>query len=157
MYKYLLGAVLALASFSTQANVNWHKLNLKNAIVEKKGNGKRVVAVITDTGCGACRVLEEEFEKVNNVTIYRFLAPMRADERETISIWCAANPNRALKNKMLYNKSPANKQCRNPMEKNIDLIYDIKGIGTPMLIKPNGDVTYALDSAEEINEWLDER
>lgn len=154
--NYILGAIISFTSLTVQAEVNWKSLNLDNAIVEKKGNGKKQIAIITDTGCGYCRQLEQQLQPISNVTIYRFLAPFRGSKSEAISIWCANDRNQALKNKMLYNQSPILKQCSNPLQTNINMAYRLNIIGTPMLIKPNGDVNYAMSSSQEIVDWLNQ-
>ncbi|WP_305016795.1 thioredoxin fold domain-containing protein [Mycobacterium tuberculosis] len=41
-----------------------------------KGNGSRKIAVFSDPDCPFCKRVEQEFEKMNDVTVYILLYPI---------------------------------------------------------------------------------
>ena len=153
----ILGLMLSTAITTTdavaaQTNINWKSLDLKNALVFKKGNGSRVLGVITDIDCGYCKILEKELQSVNDVTVYKFVTPIRGSTSQAISIWCAKNPNDAFLQKMLANKPPVIASCKNPIQQNLQLVD--KYNGTPMIIKPNGQYIYGALKKDQIEGFL---
>lgn len=155
----ILGLMLSTAITTTdavaaQTNINWKSLDLKNALVFKKGNGSRVLGVITDIDCGYCKILEKELQSVNDVTVYKFVTPMRGSTSQAISIWCAKNPNDAFLQKMLANKPPVIASCKNPIQQNLQLVDKYNVIGTPMMIKPNGQYIYGALKKDQIEGFL---
>lgn len=155
----ILGLMLSTAITTTdavaaQTNINWKSLDLKNALVFKKGNGSRVLGVITDIDCGYCKILEKELQSVNDVTVYKFVTPIRGSTSQAISIWCAKNPNDAFLQKMLANKPPVIASCKNPIQQNLQLVDKYNVIGTPMMIKPNGQYIYGALKKDQIEGFL---
>ncbi len=155
----ILGLMLSTAITTTdavaaQTNINWKSLDLKNALVFKKGNGSRVLGVITDIECGYCKILEKELQSVNDVTVYKFVTPIRGSTSQAISIWCAKNPNDAFLQKMLANKPPVIASCKNPIQQNLQLVDKYNVIGTPMIIKPNGQYIYGALKKDQIEGFL---
>ena len=155
----ILGLMLSTAITTTdavaaQTNINWKSLDLKNALVFKKGNGSRVLGVITDIDCGYCKILEKELQSVNDVTVYKFVTPIRGSTSQAISIWCAKNPNDAFLQKMLANKPPVIASCKNPIQQNLQLMDKYNLIGTPMIIKPNGQYIYGALKKDQIEGFL---
>ncbi len=155
----ILGLMLSTAITTTdavaaQTNINWKSLDLKNALVFKKGNGSRVLGVITDIECGYCKILEKELQNVNDVTVYQFVTPIKGNTSQAISIWCAKNPNDAFIQKMLINKPPVIASCKNPIQQNLQLMDKYNLIGTPMIIKPNGQYIYGALKKDQIEGFL---
>ena len=155
----ILGLMLSTAITTTdavaaQTNINWKSLDLKNALVFKKGNGSRVLGVITDIDCGYCKILEKELQSVNDVTVYKFVTPIRGSTSQAIRIWCAKNPNDAFLQKMLANKPPVIASCKNPIQQNLQLVDKYNVIGTPMIIKPNGQYIYGALKKDQIEGFL---
>ena len=139
---------------AAQNNIEWKSLNLKNALVFKKGNGSRVLGVITDIDCGYCKILEKELQSVNDVTVYKFVTPIRGSTSQAISIWCAKNPNAAYEARILEGKKPESKTCANPIKDNLEMVDKLGITGTPLLIKPNGKMQYGAASKAELEEFL---
>lgn len=134
--------------------INWKTLNLKDALVFKQGNGNRKMAVITDIDCGYCKNLESELQKLDNVTIYKFITPIRGNTSQATSIWCASNRNKAYLNKMLMNKPPVIASCKNPINQNLKLIDKLGVVGTPMIINENGSYSYGTQSKDQLEGFL---
>ena len=61
-----------------QNSIDWKQLPLKDAIKTVKGNGKQQLAIFSDPNCPYCKKLEAELDKLNDVTIYTFIYPLKA-------------------------------------------------------------------------------
>lgn len=62
--------------------VDFSTLPLKDAIVWKKGDGSRRIAVFADPNCGYCKRFEQSLQAVNNVTVYTFVIPILGGIRQ---------------------------------------------------------------------------
>lgn len=123
--------------------VKFDTLPLESAIKQVKGNGKRKLAVFSDPDCPFCRKLEEELEKVTDVTIYTFLFPIaslhpQAGDKAK-AVWCA--PDRAKAWDDLIKKGivpQTGSKCETPIAKIAALGAKLKITGTPTLIFADG-------------------
>ena len=61
-----------------QNSIDWKQLPLKDAIKTVKGNGKQQLTIFSDPNCPYCKKLEVELDKLNDVTIYTFIYPLKA-------------------------------------------------------------------------------
>ncbi len=74
----------------------------ENMLVYKAKNEKHVVTIFTDVSCGYCRKLHNEMDGYNDLGItVRYLAFPRAgvpsaNAEEMESVWCAADPLKAM-------------------------------------------------------------
>ena len=77
-----------------QNSVDWKQLPLKDAIKTVKGTGKHQLFVFSDPNCPYCKRLEVELDKLNDVTIYTLIYPLKS-QSITVSkqVWC--DPNQA--------------------------------------------------------------
>lgn len=123
--------------------ISFDTLPLDRAIKRVKGNGSRKVALFSDPDCPFCRRIEQEFEKMNDITVYIFLYPIeqlhpRAPERAR-AIWCSPNRLKAWDDYMLRGTAPTAKgDCANPVAELVDFGRK-RGInGTPTLIFADG-------------------
>ncbi|MFW2162872.1 DsbC family protein [Acinetobacter beijerinckii] len=134
-----------------QNSVDWNKLPFKDAIKTVKGNGKRELAIFSDPNCPYCKKLEAELDKLNDVTIYTFIYPLKP-QSITVSkqIWCDTNQAYAWKNLLEKNIQPKAKTCANPIERNLQLGRKLAVTGTPTLIFSNGLKMVGGRSAEDI-------
>lgn len=134
--------------------VDFDSLPLGSAIKKVKGNGSRRIAVFSDPDCPFCKRVEQEFEKLNDVTIYILLYPIeqlhpKAPERSR-AIWCSGNRLKAWDDYMLKGIAPTAKgDCANPVADIVDFGKK-RGInGTPTLIFQDGSrVPGALNAAQ---------
>jgi thiol:disulfide interchange protein DsbC len=122
--------------------VKWESLPLENAIKVVRGNGKRKLAVFSDPDCPYCKKAEQEFTKLDNVTIYTFPypLPMHGDAaRKSKLVWCSKDKSKAWLDLMLKGKIPEGKDdCDNPVDENLALGNKLRIDGTPAMIFPNG-------------------
>ena len=121
--------------------VDWKDLPLQDAIKIVRGNGKRQVAVFEDPNCGYCRVVEQNLQKVDNVTIHVFLLPILSPQSVELSkqIWCSADKGKAWLDWILEKKpATAKSDCANPIERNLAFGQKNKINGTPALFFQEG-------------------
>ncbi|MBP7884551.1 MAG: DsbC family protein, partial [Acinetobacter sp.] len=118
-----------------QNSIDWKQLPLKDAIKTVKGNGKQQLAIFSDPNCPYCKKLEAELDKLNDVTIYTFIYPLKS-QSITVSkqVWCDPNQAYAWKNLLQKNVQPKEKTCANPIERNLALGRKLGVEGTPTLI-----------------------
>lgn len=134
-----------------QNSIDWKQLPLKDAIKTVKGNGKQQLAIFSDPNCPYCKKLEAELDKLNDVTIYTFIYPLKAQSiAVSKSIWCDPNQAYAWKNLLQKNVRPKEKTCTNPIDRNLELGKKLGIEGTPTLIFGNGLKMVGGRSAEDI-------
>lgn len=123
-----------------QNSIDWKKLPLQDAVKTVRGNGKRQIAVFSDPNCPYCKQLETELNKLNNVTIYTFIYPIKT-QSVAISkqIFCESDPALAWSNLIGKGIQPrSTKACANPVERNLNLGKSLGLNGTPTIIFSNG-------------------
>jgi thiol:disulfide interchange protein DsbC len=134
--------------------IDFDALPLDKAIKKVKGNGSRKVAVFSDPDCPFCKRIEQEFDKVTDVTIYILLYPIEQLHPKALArakqIWCSANRVKAWDDYMLKGTAPtATGDCENPVDALVEFGKK-KGInGTPTLVFADGSrVPGALTAAQ---------
>ncbi|MFM7123176.1 MAG: DsbC family protein [Fluviibacter sp.] len=142
---------------------NWKALRLADAVKEIRGDGSRVLAVFTEPECGYCRKYEKSLEKVDNVTIYRFLMPLDPKNMaRSIAIWCSGTTNQdRLKNLhvAMHDRSVVlpRDDCVNPIAENMKFAkkYDI--YLTPTTIGSDGRLVQGYLPLVNLEKWLSGR
>lgn len=137
------------------------QLPLNQAIKQVKGNGKRVIYLFSDPDCPYCQKLEAELAKLNHVTVYLFMLPLKQlhPNAEHISkqVWCSKKPDQAWTDYTLHKKSPtAQANCDTPIEKNIELAQKLEITGTPTLFLQDGSRLSGAIAAAELEKMLDQ-
>lgn len=120
--------------------VSWDSLPLKNAIKSVRGNGKRQLAIFSDPNCPYCQQLEVEMKKLNDVTIYTFILPLKTQSvAVSKQVYCEADPAFAWQQLIGQGIAPKSKKsCKNPINANIELAKKLGVSGTPAIIFSNG-------------------
>lgn len=142
---------------------NWQALRLADAVKEVRGNGSRVVAVFTEPECGYCRKYEKTLEKVDNVTIYRFLMPLDTKSMtRSVALWCSGKTNAERLNHLLVamhdrQASFTADACANPIADNMRFgkKYDI--YLTPTTIGADGRLVQGYLPLANLERWLSGR
>lgn len=125
-------------------HVDFASLPLDKAIVKVKGDGSRKLAVFSDPDCPFCQELEQELNKVSNVTIYTFLYPIAElhpdAERKAKLVWCSEDRAKAWDELMLNGKEPAasDKPCEVPFQAIQEIAKKAWINGTPGLVFADG-------------------
>ena len=112
-----------------------------SAIKRVKGDGKRVLYTFEDPNCGYCKQLSRELVKLDNVTIYTFLLPIRSQDsvEKARAVWCSDNRAQAWEDLMLKSALPqGERSCATPIEKNRELMHRFGIRGTPAIYLENG-------------------
>ncbi|RZJ20976.1 MULTISPECIES: DsbC family protein [unclassified Acinetobacter] len=135
-----------------QNSIDWKKLPLQDAIKTVRGNGKRQIAIFSDPNCPYCKQLETEISKLNDVTIYTFIYPIKSQSvAVSKQVFCEKDPALAWSNLISKGIQPsANKSCANPIERNLSLGQTLGLSGTPALIFSNGFKVMGARPAQEI-------
>lgn len=123
-----------------QNSVDWKKLPLQDAIKSVRGTGKRQIAIFSDPNCPYCKQLEAELKKLDNITIYTFILPLKAQSvAPSKQVYCEKNPALAWENLITKAQLPTSQSsCANPVERNIVLAHRLGVNGTPAIIFSNG-------------------
>ena len=120
--------------------IDWKKLPLKNAIKSVRGNGKRQLAIFSDPNCPYCQQLEVELKKLDNVTLYTFILPLKPQSvAPSKQVYCEQDPSFAWQQLIEKGIQPKNKKsCNNPVNANLELAKQLGVEGTPAIIFSNG-------------------
>ena len=131
---------LTKALLVQQNSIDWKKLPLQDALKTVRGTGKRQLAIFSDPNCPYCKQLEVELKKLNDVTIYTFILPLKAQSvRPSQQVYCEANPAQAWEDLIAKGLSPrAIEPCANPIQRNLKLAQSLGLNGTPAIIFSNG-------------------
>ena len=124
----------------SQNSVHFQKLPLQDAIKTVRGNGKRQLAIFSDPNCPYCKQLEAELKKLDNITIYTFILPLKAQSvAPSKQVYCEKNPALAWENLITKAQLPKSQtSCANPVERNMALAHRLGVNGTPAIIFSNG-------------------
>ncbi len=135
-----------------QNSIDWKKLPLQDAVKTVRGNGKRQLAIFSDPNCPYCKQLEAELKKLDNVTIYTFIYPIKPQSvAPSKAVYCEKDQSYVWENLIAKGVAPAgNKSCANPIERNLALGKSLGVNGTPTLIFSNGFKAAGSYPAEQI-------
>lgn len=102
---------LSLKSWNRYNAIDFSKLPFDLAIKIVKGDGSRALALFEDPHCPYCKQLEQQMQKLTNVTLYVFLYPLEEihpGATETADrIWCSQDRAAAWSSWMLNGTQPA--------------------------------------------------
>ena len=122
--------------------IPFDQLPLDLAIVTVKGKGTRKLAYFADPLCSYCRLLDAEFVKLDDVTIYIFPYPILSQNSVTLSqaAICSPNPAKAWADMMTAGTEPKGKpRCKAPqLVPIVAFARERKIKATPTLIFENG-------------------
>ncbi|SDY68681.1 DsbC family protein [Acinetobacter kyonggiensis] len=141
-----------------QNTIDWKKLPLQDAVKTVRGNGKRQIAVFSDPNCPYCKQLETELTKLNDVTIYTFIYPIKTQSiAVSKQVFCEKDPALAWSNLIAKGIQPSSKKtCGNPIERNLTLGKSLALNGTPAIIFSNGFKVMGAYPAQEIEKMWQE-
>lgn len=139
--------------------VDFSTLPLKDAIVWKKGDGKRRIAVFADPNCGYCKRFEQSLQAVNNVTVYTFVIPILGGDSpdKARAAWCAKDSTAAWRDWMVSGVTlprPDAKCDGSVIERNLELSRKLKVNGTPAIVFEDGTRAPGALSADQLEQRL---
>jgi thiol:disulfide interchange protein DsbC len=149
----------------TQARVNelsrvpFAKLPLQDAVVWKRGNGSRKIAVFADPNCGYCKRLERTLQEIDDITVYTFVIPILGEDSvaKSRAIVCAKDTSAVWLDWMLRDKVPAapTGTCDDsPMQRNSQFARQNRVNGTPAIFFEDGTRAPGALDREAIEERL---
>lgn len=127
------------------------------AIKRVKGNGRRILYTFEDPNCGYCKRLQQELEKVTDITIYTFLMPILSQDSvdKSRAVWCAPDRAKAWDDLMLRATLPqGGGACSTPIERNLQLMRRFGIRGTPAIYLANGQHIGGFIPAEKLEQAL---
>mgnify|MGYP000061176420 FL=1 len=142
---------------------NWKALRLADAVKEIRGDGSKIFAVFTEPECGYCRKYEKTLEKLDNVTIYRFLLPLdQRNQKDSIGIWCSGETNeerlQSLHKAMRERGRVSGAQgCKNPIADNVKFARHHDIYLTPTTIGADGRLVQGYLPLANLERWLSGR
>ena len=141
-----------------QNSIDWKKLPLQDAVKTVRGNGKRQIAVFSDPNCPYCKQLETELTKLNDVTIYTFIYPIKTQSiAVSKQVFCEKDPALAWSNLIAKGIQPSSKKtCAHSIERNLSLGKSLALNGTPAIIFSNGFKVMGAYPAQEIEKMWQE-
>lgn len=131
------------------------------AIKRVKGDGRRRLIVFSDPMCPYCRRIEQEFTKLNNVTIYLFPYPIEkrfpGSTELSKAIWCSPDRAKAWDEWMLKGTRPAAKgTCVTPID-DLDRIGNKLDISvTPTVIFADGAPMKGMVTAADMDRLMNQ-
>ncbi|MDO5623354.1 MAG: DsbC family protein [Pseudomonadota bacterium] len=138
--------------------IKFEDLNLKNAVVMVRGNGKRKMAVFEDPNCGYCKRFQKDLQNVKDVTVYVFLTPiLGADSVEkSRQIWCTRDKGQAWADWMVNNIAPKGPANCNTDALNDNLAFASKHriTGTPTVVFADGRRVPGAITAQQVEQML---
>lgn len=142
--------------------IKFDSLPLDLAIKQVKGNGKRKVAVFSDSDCPFCKKLVNTMAPITDVTVYTFLYPIQSLHPNALDhskrIWCASDRAKAWEDYWAKNALPEARKCDTSALDQIKKLGHQLGIeATPTLIFADGKVVPGAVPLEEIEKGLGAR
>lgn len=141
------------------SEVAFSSLPLKDAIVWKKGDGKRRIAVFADPNCGYCKRFERTLNEASNVTVYTFpVAILGGDSPDKArAAWCAKDNTAAWRSWMLDGVMPPKPDAKcdaSAVERNLALSRRLHINGTPAILFEDGGRVPGAISAQQLEQRL---
>jgi len=137
----------------------FEQLPFEMAFKKVKGDGSRKIAVFSDPDCPYCKRLEKSFIKLDNVTIYIFLYPLKELHPKATdvarAIWCSPDRVKVWDDYMLKGVAPkAAGTCDNPVDKIVEFGQSKRISGTPTLFFVGGKRVPGAIPIEQIEDIL---
>ena len=134
-------AHLAEALIPSLGAVDFAQLPLQDAIVSRRGQGTRQLAVFADPDCVHCRQLEDVLQGRDDITVYTFLLPLLGPGSldKARALWCSADRDaawRAWTQAGTLPTVPAGCDTR-ALDRNLALGRRLAIRGTPALVFPD--------------------
>jgi thiol:disulfide interchange protein DsbC len=144
----------------TQLNrVDFAALPFKDALMWKKGTGKRRIVVFADPNCGYCKRFETALQEMKDVTVYTFVIPILGGDspEKSRAIWCAKDGANTWLAWMLKGEAPpkAAAGCDDSaIDRNLALSRKIHVNGTPAIVLEDGNRIPGAVGAVELEKRL---
>lgn len=149
---------LSQARLAKLSILDFSKLPLQDAIVSRRGQGTRKLAVFADPDCPYCKQLESMLEQRDDITVYTFLLPVLgpASLDKAKAIWCSRDRDSAWRAWMQKGTAPTAKpDCdTSALDRNLALGSKHAIKGTPALVYEDGTRAGGAPSAVQLEGQL---
>jgi thiol:disulfide interchange protein DsbC len=146
LYQVIIDSQLVYMSSNGRYLMSGKLLDLKTRVnLTEKAKVIVIITVFSDIDCPYCEKFHREVPALNKAGIeVRYMAYPRAgigssSYDKAVSVWCSANPQKALNKAMLTGKVDS-KTCVNPVKSDFELGAKFNVTGTPTIIFDSGDV-----------------
>jgi thiol:disulfide interchange protein DsbC len=164
----LMGSLIDTRAHRNLSQVHWQDFNrvdyaslpFRLAIKSVKGDGSRQIAVFADPKCPFCQQLEQQLDKMDNITIYTFLYPLEeihpGATAQAHQIWCSADREATWTHWMRKHETPApGADCKDDPVKELAAFGEhLHIITTPTIIFPSGERSPGLPSQQQFDQML---
>lgn len=138
--------------------VDFSKLDIKDAVVYKKGTGAKKLIMITDVDCPVCRRGHDWLKTQNNYTMYIFLYPLEMHPKardKSIKVFCSKDPLQSIDLAEKDKEIPV-KNCdagAKKLEAHMKFAESLNISGTPLFVLGDGIMLNGFDQ-EALQEFL---
>jgi len=122
--------------------IRWESLPFRWAITDRRGTGRRKIAIFSDPNCPYCKRFEEDLAKLDDITVHIFPYAVIKPEsvRQAKSVWCSKDRIKAWNDLMFRRIEPAaSPDCDTPVEKLIELGRRLGANSTPTWFVETGE------------------
>lgn len=118
------------------------------------------ITVFTDIDCGYCRRMHQTIKDYTSRGIeVKYVFYPRAGKnsesyKKAVSVWCADDQHVAM-NKAKSGQQIATRNCKNPVDKHMDMANALGVTGTPTIILENGQRMPGYVKAEQLKNIID--
>lgn len=138
--------------------IKWSSLPFQWAITDKRGDGRRKIAIFSDPNCPFCKRFEEDLAKLDDITVHIFPYAVIKPEsvRQAKAVWCSKDRVKAWNDFMFRRIAPAPEpDCDTPIEKLIELGRRLGANSTPTWFLENGKRYSGAMPLEQVRALLD--
>jgi thiol:disulfide interchange protein DsbC len=123
--------------------IRWDSLPFQWAITDRRGSGRRKIAIFSDPNCPFCKRFEEDLAKLDDITVHIFPYPVIRPEsvRQTKAVWCSKDRVRAW-NDLMFRRiepAPAAPDCDTPVERLVEFGRRLGAHATPTWFLETGE------------------
>ena len=122
--------------------IRWDVLPFQWAITDRRGNGRRKIAIFSDPNCPYCKRFEEDLAKLDDITVHIFPYAVIKPEsvRQAKAVWCSKDRVKAWNDLMFRRIEPAAApDCDTPVEKLVQYGRGVGASSTPTWFLETGE------------------
>ncbi len=127
---------------SRLAAVLWESLPFQWAITDRRGSGRRKIAIFSDPNCPYCKRFEEDLTKLDDITVHIFPYAVIKPEsmRQAKAVWCSKDRVKAWNDLMFRRIEPsAAPDCETPVERLVEVGRRLGANSTPTWFLETGE------------------
>lgn len=139
--------------------IRWDVLPFQWAITDRRGNGRRKIAIFSDPNCRFCERFERNLAWLDDVSVHIFMYPIIKPEsvRQTEAVWCSRDRVKAWNDLILERIEPtAAPDCDNPIDELVALGRRLGVRETPTWFLRTGEMHTGAIRVADLMPLLDE-